>query len=192
MSSHQRKRPRTTPKHREDRDEEKCFPNGISATVRAIQQYWPHIIDPTVSENLGVDEFLSKSDFIAVYESVIDIYQGIEQKAKEYSSINGMIGDIGRPEKGKKLSFYELRALAAFVDLPTGLFLLFTQLISDERREKDEGGDPRGRAQKLINGIRAFVNAAQKHIDSIEEGDQLFTYIYDHWCPVNYRIASTG
>jgi hypothetical protein len=175
MGTKARTRYRIMPKYKDDK-KDKFFPNGIAATVRGMQQYWPNVNDSTKPVKLTADEFLSMTNFIDKYTEATEPYSAIAKRSRTRESIKGMILDVGRPQGN--ISFYQLRAFATFVGLPTGLFLLFTQLVSEERRDRRERKDPRVEAMKLIRGVRAFADAAEDYVRSRKEED-IFSYSYD-------------
>ncbi len=181
MAKVPRKRPRTTTKVRPDGDDEKIFPTGISATVLAIQNYW-------LSLTNGADEFLKPEDFCAggnfieVYSKVANHYAGIIKKPKKPGGIARMIHRISNGKEG--VQFFHLRAFAEFVGLPTGLFLLFTQMASDERRAlednlKGDHRDPREEALTFIRRVKKTIEAVEHHVEhNVKTGELISIHTY--------------
>ncbi|AMY00670.1 hypothetical protein AB0V79_27360 [Mesorhizobium ciceri] len=151
--------------HRPDGAADKRFPNGISSTVRAIYVNWNalHTGQQVGDEILDPESFCEKTDFVEVFEKVASHYPGIRKRPSTKETIATMLDDIDAGGR-INLSFYQLRAIAQFVGLDTGLFLLFTQFVSNERRTLDEHGrDPRAQALEMIRKIKGLFD----HLDEV-------------------------
>lgn len=175
-----RKLSRTTTKTKSDDDESKRFPNGISATILAVQHYWTSLTKGG-PDRLTPEQFC-EAGFRDAYKSVIQKYRGIV-KRPDPDQGSGLAKAIHNLANGKtELEFYHLRSFAEFIGLPTGVFLLFTQMVSDERRLLESGATSDNTKEDLLNLIRstkAVMIAAEKYITDHPESQRIFTHVYD-------------
>lgn len=176
-----RKKPtRTTTKTKSDDDETKRFPNGISATVLAIQHYWKSL---TIGgpDRMTPGQFCD-SGFRDVYRNVIDKYRGIRKRPHPDEG-DGLAKAIHKLTNGTTdLEFFHLRSFAEFVGLPTGIFLLFTQMVSDERRALDDRTPATQMKEELlclIRATKAVMVDAENYITEHPDLERIFTHVYD-------------
>jgi len=170
--------PRTTTKVRPDGDLKKRFPNGISSTILAVQYYW-HELKNNGQAGLTPEKFCDEAGFRKVYQDIVDLYPGIRKKANPAEG-DGLARMIHRLANGTQdIEFFQLRAFAQYVGLPTGLFLLFTQMVSDERRSIEQHRDPHEASLKLLGQVRKAIEAAETCIENNRNELRIFTHAYD-------------
>ena len=98
-----------------------------------------------------------------------------------------MLHDLVNGEN--ELPYYQLRALAEYIDIPTGLLVLFTQCVSIEREEyekaqgkkapSDPPPDLRAVCLALLDDVERVVKTAKAHIAASEVRDEIFMKWYD-------------
>ena len=146
-----------------DSSPHKKFPNGLKSVLKSIRKFWPN----DISTEIRNDRAFAKGPFGTRFNMVAGYYG---KKSKGPSALKKRIEKLEANGKyGTDISFYEMRAYAEFVGLPTGLLLVYTQLVSVEAEQK---GDKAGREhvsaelQKMILGMRALeaylVSASSK------------------------------
>ena len=167
------------PKHqyREDGTKEKKFPNGVSVTVKAMVQSWIPLSNGDPTSRLSRREFIEQSNFVEVYDRIAAKYGGVRRKPKTKGSTASMLNDLtfGRHD----LPYYKLRALAQFVGLPTGMFVLFTQCVSAERDARESGRNAQAVCLEIISGMQRIADAMKRHIEGTNNGDPIFLHQYD-------------
>lgn len=146
-----------------DRDAEKYFPNGIAATMLAIQRNWDAVANGG-PRDLSARKFCDEAGFAAVYKAV----QALYPRRKQIDNVR-KIAVSRSTNQGKKdsrnIDFADMRAFADFVGgFPTGLFLLFTQFVSNERHAGEDRQAAHKEAVDLIEGVRRVVDAAEQYI----------------------------
>jgi hypothetical protein len=163
--------------HRDDEEPGKKFPNGISATVQAVVQSWIPLLSGDHTTQLSRPEFVRRSRFVEVYNRIAKKYGGVNKKPRTEGSASSMLNDItfGRHD----LPYFKLRALAEFVELPTGLFVLFSQCVSAEREARDSGSDARAKCLEIITGIRRVADDMEARLRDNTSLDKLFLRRYD-------------
>lgn len=162
-------------RHVPDGTEGKRFPNGISATVRAIYTSWHAVAngEPAGAEFLTPLEFCDRTNFAAVYGEVLAHYPGISKRAT--TSLHSMLDDLDAGNR-TNIAFHHLRTLAQFVGLDTGLFLLFTQFVSNERKDIDERGiDPNAQTLEMIRSLRSFFSRLEEEVVARGGDGPIFT-----------------
>ena len=171
-------------------DNPKRYPNGIAITAAALFQHWPHIVGKSTKGRFG-----SKSEFNKQMKAKIE--QIHEKLTDKYPSgnHNGLHKkDIGEDLhnvaifKSAGLTYMQLRRFSELVDLPVGLLLMFTNLISKERRlekqirDEDDEIERGSRNQELLNLVRKielFAENARQMIESSANSDQVFVRTFD-------------
>jgi hypothetical protein len=147
---------------------EKKNPTGIEATIRAITQYW----FSNTGEAQEIREFLTHNDseFEKIATSVLARYSGVGNEVREFTSY------ITNMETGQKhLKFFELLIFAELLKIPTGLFLFFTQMVSDEHRfSVDDTKKTQITSELLLKIRRALnaLNALEKHLLTCDPAKQ--------------------
>lgn len=157
--------------------QEKFFPNGISATVRSIVYGWHSQVVQDGKINLSIVDFVNLTKFAEIYYKTSAMYSkrtasGDGRKPRTKKSIENMVHDI--MSQGSDIQFYKLRAFANFVGLPTGVFLVYSRLISDERENRNS--DFRQDALVKIAALRRFLDKAEGIVkDSSLDNEMPFT-----------------
>jgi len=171
-----RKHPRATTKNRPDGHAEKRFPTGISSTILAIQNYWPSLTMDK-PEHLTPEQFCEQGKFIDAYERVIKLYPGIKKKAAARGGVTRM---IHRLCNGKQdIEFYQMRAFAEYVGLPTGIFLLFSHFVSEEHHAIQDGVSSRDRLLTFVRRLKRVIETAESQIQTSVDTEHVFNHIYD-------------
>lgn len=137
---------------RQDTDDDKKYPNGISSAVLAIYQFWHSAGGRRPARPRTRFQFVSRTNFMEVYRRVVAKYPGTKKKPSTPAKIADMLNDLsyGRHD----LNYYKLRALAEFINLPTGLFLLFTHCSSLERQS---GGSTKS-CLEVLDGLQRVID----------------------------------
>lgn len=176
-----KKKPRSTTKVKSDKNEDKKFPNGISATILSIQYYWENITNGA-PEGITPNQFCDLG-FRETYRSIIETYRGIGKRA-DPDKTDQLPKSIHFLCNGTQdLHFYQLRAFAEYLGIPTGLFLLFTQMVSDERRILESGrtlADAQQHAIEFIRKLKVVFESAENQIDNAGRDERIFTHVYDN------------
>jgi hypothetical protein len=124
-----------------DGHETKRNPNGLRAAFRAIRQFW----------DSKDDSARSMEEFSKLFENVctkISSHYGGDFGGEISSYLSNMEADQ------KYIRFFEIRMYSEFLGIPTGLLLLYSQLISDE-------------ANLMINNSRGF--STKEHLSELIE-----------------------
>lgn len=173
---------------RKDKKDDKRYPNSIAMTVVAIVKSFLHTSDPDrhSDNDMSYVRFLEESNFSEIYASTLEKYPGIKDPPIKLKDMLQKIG--GGKDKG--LSYFQIRALADYLDLPVSLFFLFTHLVSIERRI-DDLHQRRQAFLQLIEGIRRVLGAAESAIVNNDEeiDDWIFTHIHNERDGIDIWIA---
>jgi hypothetical protein len=157
---------------------DKKYPDSICHTTLAIQQFWKRVLEPGDNSRLTHREFCDETNFVEVYKGVINRYKGDKTVPGNKETIAAMVNDIavGRHQ----LPYYRIRALAEFVGIPSGVFLLFTHAVGDQRHAEQDGEDPHGACLRLIEGVLRVGEVAKEFIEADKKrGGTLFMHQYD-------------
>jgi len=163
------RRPRRTAP-RPDGDPFKRFPNGLRATLKSIRKFWHGaFVHEGAPRNAG--NFAKR--FLATYNEVASRYG---RKPKTQASLKSLINKLeSSGVEGTDITFSKMRAYAQFVDLPTGLLLLFSQAVSQEAqgRTREEINEFIIRCRLAIGALESY--AVRGHINAtifhIRDGD---------------------
>jgi hypothetical protein len=172
-------KPRTTIKRLADGHRRKRSPNGVRSTFLAIQYYWLSLITGKLQ-----DEHLTPLAFSA------DKRGGFEKIFNE--TFNRYPAMKHRPDKLHRLlqqltsgqhniEFVHLLAFAEYVGLPLSLFLLFTQMVSDESRSIGSTSDFRAHALRTLGRVKLVVELAEKQVTDAVSGEKIFIHEYDEF-----------
>jgi hypothetical protein len=156
----------------------KKYPNGISSTVLAMQQFWLAAAEGKKGPRFSRPQFLSKCNFLEVFDQILKKYPGDRQETEPSKSRETLVNDLifGRHD----LSYVKLRTLADFVNLPAGLFVLFTQCVSLEREVKQEGGhEARLACLPVIEGLQRVVDCMKARLHKSQPDGDVFMERYD-------------
>lgn len=159
-------KPRELARLRDDGDKQKAYPNGIQVTAHAIWQYWLNVTGQTEIRHTSLRDFQRISNITEVAKSVADRYPGLNQKP--VSSSDMMPYRIGTRDRAA-LSYFQIRVLADYVELPTSLFMLFTHLVSEEKNAQVNCKDSNQEVRKLIECAERFITEARRQLDEHEE-----------------------
>lgn len=169
-----------------DKDCLKAYPNGIRVTFAAIWQRWAYVEKRDIKPKTSAAEF---SEIYKLRELGADLYEQYPfspgPPAATKSTAAGKVageefqkfgGSKLTDSKSLNLSYMTLRRAASVVQLPVGLFLLFTNLVSQERRSHKKIADKGGTTTKaelleLVQKIEKFASEARRIIDESEGGD---------------------
>ncbi|UCI07322.1 hypothetical protein [Mesorhizobium sp. B1-1-8] len=160
--------------------EDKLFPDGIEATFLAIQNYWLNL-KMKKPERMSALQF-TKAGFRRVFKAVVAKYGAVVDPGDvdDDDSIKRVLQRLC--SQNRALEFYHLRSFAEFVELPTGMLLLFSQMVSDERRMLDDGFSLEQTNDFLIDFITSTehaVKAARQLLEERGKFDRVFTFAYD-------------
>lgn len=159
-----------------DGAEEKLYPVGIVELILAICQYWHE--SPGRSK-MSINEFSSRQDFVNTYKLITgEIYRGHKDEfvVDPTKGLHKLVYPLTKGEVDA--DFYKLRLFAEHIGLPTGIFLLLTQLVSDERRALEESQDNKATARLLLTKVRAVIDSLISHVDASAADDTVFFYRY--------------
>ncbi len=177
MTTSKKRQYRTTTKDIPDRHEDKKFPTGISSTILGLQYFWNEIAHGGES-GLTPEQFCEKTGFAEVYGAVQALYTTrMPVDSKNSESLGRVIHRL--INQTRNIDFVDLRSLAQFVGLPTGLFLLFTQCVSDERRSGPDSIAARETALALMERIGRVVEVTTRYIRERPPNQPIFQRIYD-------------
>lgn len=181
--------PRATAKVIPDTHDDKQFPAGIASTVRAMYTLWDIVANDgqiqQTPEQFCLTRGVAKKDGVALtfaelYGAVQDLYPNRERiDHTDIDDLSRVIYRIGAGGKERNLDFVDIRALAQFCGLPSGLWLAFTQCVSDERRAGEDRIAARETALAFVRAIRRVLDATEDYIKERPAGQPLFQKIYD-------------
>jgi hypothetical protein len=161
-----------------DRAPGKRCPNGLAQFALAIQQYWLQEIGELEKNTppLSHEEFIEKSSFKKTFLETLSLYPDVARPPVQ--AIAGAYYDMARGNTD--MEYYKIRALARFTNLRSAaLVLLFSQLVGEERRAKNEDRDPRQACLSLLEGFARIIDASKNHINSKSKTDDIFLRTYD-------------
>lgn len=163
---------------------EKSYPNGILVTAAALWQRWAfHEKGPNFAKT-SAEQFEKLYGLKGIASGLKKKYPGAKKQALTKPGED--IQKIGNGSHAE-LNYMQLRRMAEVVDLPVGLFLLFTNLVSKERRvEKDIEDNKLSQSAKkdelmdLVNKIELFAIEARRIIENSKETDDIFFEIIEN------------
>ena len=139
----------------------KKFPNGIKATIKSIRKSWPREVSeraPRTPEAFGA--------------LLLETYNGISARYGTDPSDPTKLARIIERLEGSgdsddtDINFAKLRAYSDFIGIPTGLFLIYTQLVSLERH-----GKSRSELANRLSKIRSALEVLEQYVaDPANEG----------------------
>jgi hypothetical protein len=150
--------PRAVAKEIADHAPEKYFPNGIAATMLAIQYNWHSVVAENGERDLSAPRFCKETRFAETYMAVQALYPSRER----ITNVTTVVRD--NVNQDRNIDFTDMRAFAELLGIPTGLFLLFTQFVSNERHAGENRRAARQEAIDLIEGVRRAIDAAEQYI----------------------------
>lgn len=126
---------------RGDDDPEKTFPASIASLVGALRQNWAALSgDAQPGTAMSVQEFRKNppETLLRAIERVDGRLQGLKLKEMKEPAWS-----ITKLEYGSspKLAYWHLRVLSDWVGLSVAQLLIFTHLVSIERRAENDGAD---------------------------------------------------
>lgn len=175
-----RRSKRVQAKPYEDGHRKKRYPLGLAETIAAISQYWNaarrqnganQVAVEAVSEKEAVKEFARDPRLLAIYAALRETYPGAaEWTVNEDSGLYALVHALAKGEK--PIDFLRLRLFADYVGLPTGLLLIFSQCVSDERRERNPA-DVIHRSIRALRYLESRLDNSevQKQSLRVEYGD---------------------
>lgn len=175
----------------DDEDYPKGYPNGIRVTFSALWQRWAHVGAGDERPKTSASEFAEVFQLTDVSARLADKYRSAPPApgaaAKTDAARNKKAGEefqkfggsIMTTNKTLNLSYMALRRAAIVTELPVGLFILFTNLISKERRShkklaNGESVTTKEELLSLISKIELFAKEARSMVEEAEEGEDIF------------------
>jgi hypothetical protein len=162
----------------------KTYPNGIQVTFGALWQYWWEYAEfqgarSSDSSETSAVEFGEIFDLASIAAMLQAKYKDIKPPATPKSA-GEAFQEVGNGTC-VGLDYFRLRWASELIDLPVGLFVLFTHLISRERRlhnkvlanEIDFTGIKVG-LTSLLDQVDAFAQKAREIIDGSDENGGIF------------------
>ena len=126
---------------------------------------------------MSVRDFLRNSDFEKCFKETSDLYPDCANPPKTPAAIRNAVNDMGIG--ACDMEYYRLRALARFTGLtPTGLILLFSQLVGEEQRAKRDGRDPKIAITQILDGVIRVAEVAKQHVHKTSDGADIFMRKY--------------
>ena len=171
------RKPPTTIKPYPDGHKKKRSPNGVRSVLLAIQYYWLSLIAQKKDlEHLTAARFCANSEFEKVFQQTCARYPAMSKKPEKLYRVLQKL-TLGE----HNIEFVHLLAFSQFVGLPLSLFLLFTQMVSDELRALEGGPDFRSHAVDVLRRIRFVVELAERQVAQSRPGEHLFIHFYDEF-----------
>ncbi len=173
-----------------DESERKAYPNGILVTFAAIWQAWASADRDDVDGMTSSTEFARYYDLLGISEELkrkypfSPPYPGEETKkdavvkaVNDFQRIGGSTMNSGA--KSSSLSYMALRRAAETVRLPLGLFILFTNFVSLERRAEKmvaagQKASKREVLLELAEKIEKYGREARRVIEEASDDDEIF------------------
>lgn len=157
----------------------KRYPNGIAITAAALLQHWPWIKGRNLKGHFGTKLDFSEAfgdEYEKIDSNLRNTYPGNSSHKKDLASD---LHDIATFET-KNLSYMQLRRLADLLGLPLSLFILFTELVSLERRLLNSTRRSDLTVEQAESELFEYLKLAKDFVDSskqsIEEGVTLQTF----------------
>jgi hypothetical protein len=149
---------------RNDGDPHKRFPNGLRATIKSIRKYWPR----GVYSGPGRSTLKFAGKFSETYNEVMSRYG---QKPTSEGALVRVINKLegSGDQERSDITFAKMRAFAAFVGIPTGLLLVFSQLVSYEAQ-----GRSREDMLAFVAACRAAINALEGYANGLDSASKGF------------------
>lgn len=183
-----------TPK---DKSDDKAYPNGILVTFAALWQRWAIVDKGRAGQSTSAKEFAETYQLRDIGFKLKKDYPGspippgylvksdAKADAKAGAEFQYLGGSNMKGSDTKNLSYMALRRAADVVDLPAGLFVLFTNFVSLERRTEKRINDgelssKRVELLKLAEKVERFGHEVRKVIEESSEDDEIF---YDAYPP---------
>lgn len=152
---------------RKDGDKDKRFPNGLKATLKAIRKYWCPQLRSDFKHNVGRTPLKFAADFRATYNRVGGYYSETVRSQEAIAAAVCRLEGNGSVNVSD-IKFWQLRAYAEYVEVPSSLLLLFGQLVSYESQ-----GHSREEIANFASNCANAIRAIQLYM-SQKEGDCLF------------------
>jgi hypothetical protein len=134
---------------RGDGVEGKRSPNSLLATLRAIRRQWGA---PAGAAREATKDFVPL--FKPSFDKIIDILPGKRREAKDLESMIQYL-EGGRAD----ICYYQLRAYADFLGIPTSLLLIYSHAVGDAHRgaSRDDLTDWLGRMNASILALQDSI-----------------------------------
>jgi hypothetical protein len=173
------KKPRAVVKYLPDGHHRKRAPTGIRSTFLAIQNYWLALSTKQPNdEHLTPAAFYSedRGGFRKAFEDTYRRYPAMKNKPDKVARL------LQQLTSGKhNIEFAHLLAFAEHVRLPLSVFLLFTQMVSDELRSVGTESDFKAHALRTLRRIRELVEFAEKQVEQASPNQKIFLHEYDEF-----------
>lgn len=132
----------------------KKFSDGVRATFQAISRHWKRDIKTgkgtIVEKSQELDEFVNR--FQKIYRRIVKHYGGLKGPNK---NIKRMVRDLNAGTV--KLPFHLQRAYAEYVGVPTGVLMIFTNIVSDAT-QKTSKADLLNKLESSQQAIAALID----------------------------------
>jgi hypothetical protein len=146
---------------KKNKDNTKRNSNGLLATFRAIRQFWRL---PGFEKQEGGRSY---DEFAAVYETkfreIASQYGGL---GKQKSKVERTISNTENDER--VATFIDMRAFAAYIGLPTGIVLFFTQMVSDEGLMRNDPNFKGSITEDLLSKTEFAISALKALEDHLK------------------------
>jgi hypothetical protein len=171
-----------------DGDELKAYPNGIKVFAQALWQFWPHISGLTTKKRLTIREFKEISGFERLAEQLALTYRAskIAQKTAyrvpyKIGKGGGISSDKGQSKKVMpiELTYMHLRLIADYINVPLSILIMYTHLISLERRFKNRIDERNKKLEQLLSRVEFFASEMRRRIRENPNQDNIFTDLYE-------------
>jgi hypothetical protein len=152
----------------------KKFSDGVRSTLKSIAKYWPASAEQLEGKSIelltrkrSVDDFVA--DFEETFRRIQDHYGGVSKDANLKKKITVIhAGDT-------ELPFYEARAYADYLGVPTGLMLLFTNCMSDITQEHEPAA-----VINLLKSSQAAIDALVSYLENAaKDGGDVHSAMYE-------------
>jgi hypothetical protein len=142
-------------------DPKKKFSDGLKATLRAISRYWARPFGAEkrailVTSRLTREVF--REEFEPIYREIEGHYGGVSPN----KNLTRTIKEIN--QGSTELPFFVMRAYAEYVGLPTGLLLLFSNVMSDITQD-----DAPERVLNLLESSKVSIEALIRFLENAHE-----------------------
>lgn len=163
-----------------DGDENKAYPNGIKVLAQAIWQFWPFVSGQSPKRRSTTRDF-DKTNFNEIASALAAAYPAAKMATKTASKTLIKIGS-GYSEKDKKpvnLTYMHLRQISDYLEIPLSLLILYTHLISLERKFKGDTQTRQEKMERLLQRADLFVAAMRQRLDARARDEVIFVKRYD-------------
>mgnify|MGYP003380740903 CR=1 FL=1 len=175
-----------TPK---DEDPTKAFPNGLRVLFAALWQRWAIVAHDLPGTTTSAESFAKATNLRVIGKKLKKRYPASPKPpamsengrpdAKAAAEFLHLGGARIKDSMSIKLDYMSLRRAAEVVGLPVGLLVMYTNLISQERRAEKELQEAtisskKTELLKLVEKIELFGREARTIIEECDENEEIF------------------